>query len=175
MTIKQYQDLMLLDSGSTTYEYEVVKCMNLKMNLKIEDIQELLKRELEIKEYIIKNNRFYFNKKLWSIDKDFLDGSFEQFIRVEQLVAEENNIQNLHTLFAIYCRPMKYKFIKQKFDSKMLEDIEKELLELPMDIAQAVLLFFYHVVQEYMRYITIPFLNKMNSKVNLLTTDKLKK
>ena len=169
MTLKQYQEINLIPTG-TTYEFELAKYFNIDTNEGIEDVRRKLKKELEIKEYKL-GETFTFNGKAWYIEKELMDATFEQWTTLELLVAEGDNLKNLHKILAIYCRPMEQgKFLRRKRISKFRldkhEELAQELLHLPIDITQTLVLFFYQSVIQSLNYIKIAFLNQMNQKVN---------
>ena len=161
MTIKQYQQINKMDSGSTMFEAELADIFQIEKDDTIENIRTKLNELMKVNEYKLKN-KVYFNNKVWKWENDFLDQTFEQWIRLEQILAENDNIKNLHKLLAIYFRPCNWfgKMVKYKLSEQ--EEFSNELLELDMSIGTALMVFFWNVAIESMNYIRIHFLNQMN-------------
>lgn len=159
MLVKDFQYINSI-SGSTNYEELILTHFNISKNQTIEKVQLELESALKINPREIKGNFIRFNKKKWGIEKDLLECTYEQFNRLEMLLAEEKNIENLHKLLAIYVRPRKW-FKIEKFNLKRQDDIAKELLELDMNIAQGLILFFYLNATKSFLNINISYLNQM--------------
>jgi len=116
MTIKQYQEILLLDTGSTMYDANVCDILGIDTN------QSLDKVKLETS-YFNNNERVVqfktkhkLNKKLYAIEQDFLECTYEQFIQLERILAEGDNIKNIHRLISIYFRPVKWSWKKFRFN-----------------------------------------------------------
>ena len=176
MVIRQYQQINLINTGSTTYELEVAKVLNIKTDRSEADVRADIKRELLIPDYKI-GKYIYFNKKEWLIEKDLLDSTFEQWIQLEILINKQDNINNLHRLLAIYLRPIrKSKILKRKeiepYNLEKQEAIANELLDLPLEIAKTLMIFFYQFVVESLNNMKITYLNKMTEQINLSTKIK---
>ena len=175
MTIKDYQYINLIPTGST-YEYEICKYFNINTDRSKDEVRKDLSKKIEVKDWVMEKPEFVFSGRTWMIEKDFLDCTFEQWIRLETLIAKENNLENLHKLIAIYCRPTTKKWngktIIKPFILREQEHIANELLNLPIDIAQTIIVFFYHIVKMSLRNIVIPSLNQMNLEINNLTKKK---
>lgn len=157
MNIRQWQQINLIPTGNT-YEYEMSKLFNLDINRSIEDVRKDINKIIEIKEYKLKN-KVIFHNKTWKWETDLIESTFEQWIRLDQLLAEEDNIKNLHKLLAIYFRPC-WKGKIHKYNLNEQDKVSEELLDLDVNIATALMVFFYHLVALSMNFIKIPFLKQ---------------
>lgn len=171
MKIKQYQEMYALDSGSTTYELDMCKILGIDINKNIKEVRnEVANKVKNIKKEF--NNRIKLNGTWYMADEDFLECTFEQFVELDRILAEEDNINNLHKLLAIYLRPMKFNVRKLKhtalhFDIKHQEYISNELKEhMEMDDANSYILFFYQNATRSLRYMSISYLNQMKMASN---------
>lgn len=163
MTIRDFQYISTLDSGSTTYEDDLITYFKIDTTKTIEEVAEELKKALFIAPRKVGRN-VRFNDKIWKVQKVFLDESFAQWKRLEMLLAGENYEKNLHRLIAIYFRPRNKFGIVKKFDLKTQEKIEEELLDLDMGIAQGLMATFFLSVTKRMRNINIFYLNQMKKQ-----------
>jgi len=163
-TLREYMYIQSLATG-ITYESEIIKYFNIDTTLTYEDIQNELADRMAISDYQL-NKKFYLNNKYWMFETDFLEGSYEQWSRLESLL-NDNNTQNLHRILAIYCRPatinkLSRKFTISKFDLNRQEKIANELLDLPMSIEKELISAFFLLGIKCLNYIKIYFLNQMN-------------
>lgn len=176
MLIRDYQYISSLNTGSTTYEYELAKYFNIDTTKTIEDVRKELVKCLETKEYKL-GKTIYFNKKEWLVEQDILDSTFEQWVLLETILSEDNNINNLHKLIALYLRPVIRKGIFKKkviepFNMNNHDKISIELLDLPIEIANALIVFFWNLVPEYMNNIKTHYLNLSNHQINTIINQK---
>lgn len=165
MILKDFQYLNTLDSGSTTYEQNLITYFKIDTNQSITKVQSDLQKCLEIKPYEIKKNYIKLKGKRYFIEKNFLDCSYEQFSRLEMILSENKNVENIHKLLSIFIRPYKYFIFKSKYNIKEQDDIYNALLELDMDMAQSILLFFYQNVLKSLNNINIHYLNQVKMVV----------
>ena len=170
MKLKDFQAINLIQTGAT-YESDLAKYFAIPTDQALEKVREKLKEKLEIPEWKF-SEEFDFNGKRWRIENDLLESTFEQWVRLETLISEDDNMKNLHKLLAIYLRPViKQKLFKkariEPFNLDKQDEYAFEILELPIEIANSLLLFFYQNVPRYLNYIKIHYLNQTN---NLLYT-----
>lgn len=174
MNIRQYQYISTLNTGDTAkYEEEIIDYFKIDKTLTPEKVQVELEKKLEVKAKDIKKNyKFLLNKKWYKLENDFLESSYEQFVRLDILLAENKNINNLHKLLAIYCRPVNWYGKIKKYNLRDQDKIAEELLNLDMGIAQSIMVFFYLNAMKCLKYTKIHYLNEMKKVVN--TTDHTK-
>lgn len=178
MKIYQYQQINNLDKDDPMWDYEVCKILKIDTNKPITDVRRDIVKEMDRvgKSKDIKN-MMKIGNRLWISEVDFLDASFEQFVELDRLLAEEDNINNLHKLLSIYFRPAVFSIKKLKYVPKKFSLEEQEKLytilknEMEIDDAQSLMLFFYQLIIKHMRYINIYYLNEMKKK-NSLTKSK---
>lgn len=161
MTIKQYQYIQSI-SGATDYEIQLLDYFKIDKSLPYQEAIEKLNKILTITPTAVKS-KIKVNGKCFKVEQDFMEGSVEQFTRLDNLLAEENNTMNLHKLLAIYIRPYKW-FRIEKYNPTKQEAIANQLLEMDMEVAQGLLLFFSLLAAKYMKNINIHYLNKMKDQ-----------
>lgn len=169
MLVKDYQYIQNIPTG-ITYELELAKYFKIDITKSVDDVSKEITEMIALKEYKLPEKYITFNNKLWCYEKDILESSFEQWIRLETLTAENDNIKNFHKLLAIYFRPVSIsKIFKRKniedFNLDKQEAIANELLDLPLEIANALIVFFWSLVPEFMLNMQIHYLNQMNQGV----------
>ena len=168
MKVRDYQIIEQIPTG-TTYMLKVAEHFGLDTTLELDVVAEMVSnftnvKEVKLGKYIIVKNKKY----TW--DKNMKKVSMLQFTQLESLIAEEDNVKNLNSLLAIFCRPLKRKWFKkyiQPYTDKDQEIIANDFLDMSMDDAQALLLFFYHYVEDYMLNMKILYLEiikKQNQK-----------
>lgn len=165
MILKDFQYINTLDSGSTTYEQSLIEYFKIETNQSIDKVRIDLQKCITIKPFDLKKNSFKLKGKRYFIEKDFLSCTYEQFSRLDMLLAEGNNIENLHKFLSIYVLPYKYYFFKTKYNIKSQDKIYGALLELDMNMAQSILLFFYQNVLKSLNNINIHYLNQVKMVV----------
>lgn len=163
MTIKEYQEISLLDSGSTTYEKDLANIFSIDLDENINEVRGDILKSLQFKEYTL-GKRIWFNGRYWKWEKDLLDQTFSQWVRLDQMLSLGDNIKNLHKLIAIYFRPCNYFGKIRKYNEREQEELSEQLLESDYVKAQSLMVFFYLNVKQSMNYIKIPFLNRLNKK-----------
>lgn len=170
MQIKDYQFLHSLDSGSTSYETDLIDYFKINRNQSYDKVIEELNLKLFIKNNEFTGDSIKVGKKVFKVEKDFLECNYEQFVRLEMLLAEENNIHNLHKLLAVYFRPRKFNYLKLRwdiefFDLKKQDEISEYIKEnMDVDDAQSLLVFFYQLGIKCFRNMNIYYLNQMKIK-----------
>lgn len=174
MNIKDYQYIIKLNTGSTTYELDICKYFNISTDRSNElvyaDMAKYMKIEpVEIKEKEIING--------YMLERDILKCTYEQWKQLELILADDDNENNLHKLIAIYFRPAirikknifsKERYEIEKFDLDKYELNSEKLLELDMNIASGLLVFFYQNVPRLLNNIKIHYLNNQNQMMNNL-------
>ena len=171
MLIRDYQYISKLDTGKT-YEDEMIKYFKIPTNRPLEEVRKDLEKKTEIKEKKTLKKWWWFKGKIWTLHYPFTEETYDQWNRLETLLAEENNIQNLHKLLAIYFRPKRFFFFNKKFSMKDQDKIENDLLDFDMDWAQTIALFFSLSATKYMRNMNIYYLNQMKQKSVASTNHK---
>ena len=159
MTIKDYQDVLSLDSGATNYVTLVGGILNIDKGSSYTEAYKEIVNRLDVKPLEKIPKFFMIGNKMFFYEKDFLKIRFEQFSRLDAMIAEDKNIQNLHLLLAIFLRPVN--LFKRKIKTYNLNEQEKiaYYIQNNMDIEQAMTLmvFFYHVAQKYINYTKMHF------------------
>ena len=166
MTIKDFQYINSIPTGST-YLLEVSKYFGLDTNLPPDVLEEMINNLMIIKEIPLKKYIKVKGKK-YTYEKDLKKVGFNQFIILESLIAEEDNVKNLNFLIALFCRPVKRKWFRliiSPFDELDYELDCNNLLEMNMEDAQALILFFYHYVEGCSQNMKIHCLNLMKEKI----------
>lgn len=154
MTIRDYQFINSLDITGLTYEEDIINYFKIDKSLTIDEIKNKIKQITSIKDKKIKNY-FFFKGKLWKVEKNMIELSYEQFKSLEILIAEGDNIKNLHKLLAIYVRP-----VFRKYNIKTQDKIYNQLLDLDMSVANGLATLFFSLVMKHTSYITISYLNQ---------------
>ena len=178
MTIKQYQDILILNSGATDYEVQICSILDIPLNKKIEEIKFEIEKALKVNTTEFKK-KLKVNGKWYMAEEDMLECTYEQFVELDRILAEGDNIQNLHRLISIYFRPRKFSFKKwkymvERFDIKHQEKISKDIQEhMNMEEANGLILFFYQCATESLKNMNIFYLNQMKQK-NTYMLNKLK-
>lgn len=163
MKIKEYQEIMLMDSGSTTYVSELGKRLNIKGTLSYSDAYGEILKKLDIKPIEKLPRLFFIGKKIYMFDNDLLGATFDQFSLMDQILAEEDNVQNLHKLLALYLRPMSWLWRIKKFNINTQEKISLYIRDnLEIEDAFGLMLFFYNYAIVYIKYMSQHFLNLQN-------------
>lgn len=175
MKIRDYQALTLIPTGAT-YEAEVAKYFGIDLNQPYEGVQEDITAKLTVPDIKIGTNIFH-KGKVWNVEKDFLNCTFEQWIRLETLLAEDKNTANLHKLLAIYCRPAHKRWYQKKYhinkyDLTLQDQLAEDLLDLDMAIAKEIIQGFFLLAIKSMSYIKIHYLNQLRKVKNSSTKPK---
>jgi len=159
MTIKDFQFISNLDTGST-YENELINHFKIDKTKSVDNVSKDLEVAVKVVPRVFKGNSMWLNKKKYIIEKDFLNCSYEQFTRLDSLLAENDNINNLHKLLSIYVRPYSWwRLGIEKFYLKKQDIISNELLKMDMNDAQGIILFFFANANLCLRNINIRYLN----------------
>ena len=167
MRIRDYQFINLLDLTGLTYEEDIINYFNIDKSLTITEINEEVRKITTISTKKLKGSYFWFNKKIWRIEKDMINLSYEQFARLDRLIAEGDNTANLHKLLSIYVRPL-----FKKYSIKTQEKIYDQLLDLDMSITQSILNLFFSLASKYTQNIVIHYLNQQKINQNLSIINK---
>ena len=133
MTIQEFQYVSNMDTGSTSYEMNLLTYFNINKSQPISKIRNEIGKRLNVKEKKLKKWTL-FNNGIWRLQNNFLEHSFEQWKRLETILAEDNNINNLHRILGIYFRP-----INQEFNYNTQDKIENDLLKLDMGLAHNIM------------------------------------
>lgn len=162
MKVKDFQYINTIPTG-ITYNLEFAKYFNLDLNMtneemtsEFEEITKIKKKKLE--KYIFVNGKKYI------YNNDLKKCSFAQFIQLETLVNENDNVKNLHRLIALFCRPAKrkwFRYVIEPFDLETQNQIAENILEMEIEDAQELILFFYHLVENYSLNMKLHFLTEM--------------
>lgn len=173
MNIKTYQQITSLDSGSTTYVENLVNIFNIDKTKPMKEIEDEIYVKMLIRSVDINNKtKLLINKKIYGIEKDLLELTFEQFSRLETILAEDDNINNLHKLLSIYVRPLNIFGKIKKFDINTQEEISNYLLNMDMTYAQSLMVFFFNNATSCMKNINTYYLNQ--EKMNMMESIKNK-
>ena len=163
MIVSQFKYVSNLNTGSTSYELDLIKYFKIDTNKTIDEVGEDLKKVMEIVPITKFKKYYWFKKKLWKVCFPFQDESFDQWSRLETILAENNNLQNINRLLALYFRSVKWYGRVKKFSLNTQEPIEEDLLELDMNVANGLLLFFSIVAFKYMNNIRAFYLNAIKT------------
>jgi hypothetical protein len=83
------------------------------------------------------------------------DMSFAQMVDIEEYINDGGTIQNLHKILSVIYLPIdKYNVFTKRYTLKPYEpsdELQKEFLTLDMSILYPTALFFYHIVQTYLK------------------------
>lgn len=165
MKVKDFQYINSLDSGSTTYETDLIEYFHLDISKSYTNIQKELAEVLQAEPVTSLPDKIKLNGKWYGVEKDLLECEFEQYIQMDKIIAEDDNIKNLHRLLAIFVRPLNRNWIGklnklEKYDIKKQDYISNDLLELDINIGLGYMVFFYHLAMNYMKHINISYLNQ---------------
>ena len=161
MKIKDFQAISAIPTGAT-YILDIAKYFGLDVNKPVDDISD----EIELLT-IIKNRPLEkyisINGKRYMYEKNLKEASFGAFITLENILSENDNVKNMHRLIGLFCRPAKRKWFKWYLTPYNDETYEKNceaILEMDIDDAQSLILFFYHFVEHYSTNMKIFYLNQ---------------
>lgn len=106
-----------------------------------------LPKEKKIDIIKIKDNRFGLI--------NFNEMSFAQMVDIEEYINDGGTIQNLHKILSVIYLPInKYNVFTKRYTLKPYEsseELQKEFLTLDMSMLYPTALFFYHIVQTYLK------------------------
>jgi hypothetical protein len=81
--------------------------------------------------------------------------SFAQMVDIEEYINDGGTMQNLHKILSVIYLPIdKYNVFTKRYTLKPYEsseELQKEFLTLDMSILYPTALFFYHIVQTYLK------------------------
>lgn len=164
MLLKEYQAIDKLDSTSKNYFSEVANILNLDLTCTPQEVQEEL--DLRLASKVVKiDNKIYFNHKVYRIEKELPKVSYWQFVLLEQYL-DDDAVQNLHRILALFCRPEKRNWFRKKvepFNMDTHEALANDFLKLDMNVANSLILFFWDLANHSLRNTRIQFLNKMKT------------
>jgi len=172
MIIRDFKYISTLDTGSTTYELDLINYFKIPTNQSVEKVGEQLKKYMDVVPITKFKKYYWFKGKLWKVCMPLQDETFDQWSRMETILAEENNIQNINRLLAIYFRPVRWYGKVRKFNLNTQEKIEESLLDLDMNIANGLTLFFSIVGFKYMNNIKVFFLNQTKATTKEVPTNQ---
>lgn len=142
MLVKDFRYISTLDTGSTTYETDLINYFKIDTNQTLEKCGMDLKNKMDIVPVSKVRKYYWFKKKLWKLCTPLMDETYDQWARMEVILAEGDNIRNLNRLLAIYFRPVRWYGKVKPFSLKTQEKIEEDILELDMNLANGFMLFF---------------------------------
>lgn len=161
MNIKLYQKIAGVDTGSTTYDEQIADILEVDKSKPIQQVKAVIENKLHIVyKDLTKNTKIVVNGRRYKYEKDLLEVSLEQFSRLESILAEQDNINNLHRLLAIYVRPVNMFNKIRPFDVNTQDKIADELLNMNMSDAQALMIFFFNNALLSMKNMSIYYLNQ---------------
>lgn len=86
---------------------------------------------------------------------NFNEMSFAQMVDIEEYINDGGTIQNLHKILSVIYLPInKYNVFTKRYTLKPYEsseELQKEFLTLDMSMLYPTALFFYHIVQTYLK------------------------
>jgi hypothetical protein len=157
MTLGEYLTIQKL-SGITLNEFDLGDVFGISIDdfNNLDDFKEEIEKRQVIKDNYILENTFLFNDIEWDYDKDITEITPFQFSQMNQYLRGENtDIQ----LLSLLIRPD-----GEKFDKNRLEYITNELYNLPVEIYLSLREFFFAKSIEYIKYMGIHSLNKLNKE-----------
>ena len=95
MLVKDFIYVSSLNTGSTTFESDIIKYFKINTNQTLEKVAEDLDKIIKIENKVLKNRYIFFNKKLWKICIPLEYETFDQWARMENILAEGNNNKNI--------------------------------------------------------------------------------
>jgi len=153
ITLKQFQELKSLDSGSTTYELDVCKVFNLSPNITRQELityvgnildYDIKQDELLKQDFKIERLKFHLNGPPFSVD---------QISRWNYFQALPDPLIVLNEILSV--------FVTCKNKKLSPEEISEQLLSLSYKDAMKLYLFFYQLLVKYLTNINISYLNKI--------------
>lgn len=118
---------------------------SVEANLSLSELHSVIAKTTFTKELPTKKpaSKFVLAGKLWRVDLEMKDILPAQYIDLSLLTkTEEDIIENMHEIMAVFCRP----YFKKKYDSKKAKEYAGIFYhEMPCDFAYASALFFYHL------------------------------
>lgn len=171
MTIKDFQ--YINKSGVT--EKEILDYLKIDQSQTIQKVSADLKIKINIPTVSQVNRYTRIGNTIFKIEKDLSQLSYEQFNRLETLLAEEDNVSNLHKLLSIYVRPINWYGGIQKYNFNKQEKIYDKLLNMDIGIANSILQFFFLNAVSYMKNINISYLNQRKRVEKEFIQNKLMK
>ena len=164
MTVKDFQFLNIINTGSTSFIYDVAKYFNLPTDIDMEVVNEMINNITDYKTKEIVSDVITINGKKYGLEKELLNCKFSQYMRLDALLNENNNIANLHHLLAIYVRPIKKKWFKtsiEPYDVDKQELIANKILNMEIGEALGCMIFFYQRGMRYLKIGNISYLNQL--------------
>lgn len=172
MNIKQYIEINKLDKEDKYYYSNILNVLNVdNSTMTIKEVIEKVKELTEIKPSTIKN-KIKINKKWFMIEQDITKSSFNQFISLESYLNDNDFfINNLNEVLSIYVRPRIFNWKKlryeiEKFDSNNKKKNDDLLLEMNINDAFGLNVFFYQNAQVSIKNMKIHYLNDLMMKID---------
>lgn len=156
MTIKDY--IFITKSGRT--EKEILNYFKIDQSQTIQKVSTDLKIKMVIPPVSSVKRYTRIGNTIFKIEKNLSELSYEQFNRLETLLAEDDNVSNLHKLLSIYVRPINWYGGIQKYNFNKQEKIYDKLLNMDIGVANSILQFFFLNAVSYMKNINISYLNQ---------------
>ena len=164
MNVEQFQYINNLNTGSTSYEEDLINYFGLDKTKNYDTIRKELSELIKTEPLTDIKDKFKVNGVLYGFEKELLEQQFDQYIQLDKLLVEDENVKNLHKLLAIYVRPLKRnwynKLVIEPYDLKKQEAISNDILKMDIDLALGLMVFFYLDVMKCMNHISIYYLNQ---------------
>lgn len=168
MKLKQYIELNKLDKNDSNYNLKVLDFFNIDYsNMKIMDVYKKVKELTDIKPNEIKSNKIKINGKWFIIDKEITKSKYNQFVTLESYMNDEKFfIEHLNEVLSIYVRPRvwswkKLRWIGEEFDFKKKKKNDESLLDMDINDAFGLNVFFYLNETSSIKKMKTHYLNAM--------------
>lgn len=174
MKLREYIELNKLDKTDKDYNIKVLEYFGIDYSvLKPLEVIEKVKEISKIDIRDITEDRLKIDGKWFYIEKDITQSTFTQFITLDSyLSSQENFINSLNEILSIYVRPrewnnMKFKWEIEKFDMSKKKINDELLLEMDIDTAFSLNVFFYQNAADSIKNMKTHYLNEMMKKVEV--------
>lgn len=179
MKLKDYIELNKIDKDDKNYNEKVLEHLGFDYkDMTVLQVMSKVKEVTDIKPTTITKNKIKINGKNFIID-DILKSTYNQWVMLEEYLKDEKFfVDNLHKVLSIYVRPAKwswkkFKFIPEPWDPYRKEEIENMMLEMDIEDAFGINLFFYQREKKYIKNMKMLYLNKKMKKTNqMLKSEK---
>jgi len=172
MKLKDYIELNKFDRDDKFYHKKILDYFGVdSSNMTAKEVIKKSNELIDLKPSTIEDTKIKINGKKYYIE-DILKSSYNQWVMLEEfLKSEEEFITNLHKVLSIYLRPMKWSWLKLKYipikwDNSIKEEIENDILEMDMNDALGLNVFFYQREKEYIKNTRILYLNRKTMIMN---------
>lgn len=179
MKLRDYIELNKIDKDDKEYDIKVLKYFNIDYSkLTPLQVKEKIKEFTNVNATKITKNKIKINGERFHID-NILKSTYSQWILLESYLTEEDYfINNLHKVLAIYIRPRVFNWKKLRWEGKKFSDIDLEknsekILDMDVNDAFGLNVFFYQRDKKSINNMKILYLNEKMRKLN--QTMKLEK